>query len=108
VFFQANIVVETNYTLQQFQGRIGADDAPTAIKASGSNAPPPNVFTTAKPAGVNMGGCMGCHGNAKVSAGSDFSFILKEGKFDAPETPSALEGSEGVALRAKYLDIFRR
>ena len=24
----------------------------------------------------NMGGCMGCHGNAQVLFGSDFSFIL--------------------------------
>ena len=31
VFYQANIVVETNYTLQQFQGRISSTGAPTAL-----------------------------------------------------------------------------
>ena len=51
----------------------------------------------------NMGGCMGCHGNAQVSKGTDFSFILAEGFDPAPETPSAL-GS--AVLRAKYLRLF--
>jgi hypothetical protein len=109
VFFQANIVVETNYTLQQFQGRIAAPPvagAPTAVVVPG--VPPPNVVTPAQtPPGlvaVNMGGCMGCHGNAQVAKGSDFSFILAEGITQAPETPSAINSTE---LRKKYLDLFR-
>ena len=109
VFFQANIVVETNYTLQQFQGRISGSPqgtgAPTAEIAPG--VPPPNVVTPLQNfpmvVGVNMGGCMACHGNAQVSKGTDFSFILAEGFDPAPETPSAL-GS--AALRAKYLKLF--
>jgi hypothetical protein len=119
VFFQANIVVETNYTLQQFQGRIstsaGGAGAPTAEVSPG--VPPPNVVTPPPSGtgvvGVNMGGCMGCHGNAQVSKGSDFSFILAEGLTPAPETPSALDGGasaaqrkESVALREKYLNLF--
>jgi hypothetical protein len=131
VFFQANIVVETNYTLQQFQGRIatsaGGAGAPTAVVSPG--VPPPNVVTpngsgtgTSAPSGigpapsvvgVNMGGCMGCHGNAQVSKGSDFSFILAEGPTPAPETPSVLDGGasaaqreESAALREKYLNLF--
>lgn len=110
VFFQANIVVETNYTLQQFQGRISTTPAgagaPTAVVAPG--VPPPNVVTPAMASpgvvGVNMGESMGCHGNAQVSKGSDFSFILSEGFTTAPETPSALASA---ALRAKYLNLFR-
>ncbi len=112
VFFQANIVVETNYTLQQFQGRISTSTqgagAPTAEVAPG--VPPPNVVTPAPSGsgvvGVNMGGCMGCHGNAQVSKGSDFSFILAEGFTPAPETPSALGGAASAALRDKYLKLF--
>jgi hypothetical protein len=104
VFFQANIVVETNYTLQQFQGRVAASGAPTAVPL-----PPPNVVTPAsKPpgvVGVNMGGCMGCHGNAQVSKGTDFSFILAEGPTPYPDTPSALSDA---ALRTRYLNLFRR
>jgi hypothetical protein len=57
-FFQANIVVETDYTLQRFQGTIARSGPPTAL-----GMPPPNVFTPAAnppPAvvGVNMGGCI--------------------------------------------------
>jgi hypothetical protein len=103
VFFQANIVVETNYTLQQFQGRIAGNGAPTAVPL-----PPPNVVTpVSKPpgvAGVNMGGCMGCHGNAQVSKGTDFSFILAKGFTSSPDTPSALGDA---AVRDKYLNLFR-
>jgi len=109
VFFQANIVVETNYTLQQFQGRISTSKdgagAPTAVPAP--KLPPPNVVTPASNphgvVGVNMGGCMGCHGNAQVSKGTDFSFILAEGQTDAPDTPSALGDP---AVRDKYLNLF--
>jgi hypothetical protein len=113
VFFQANIVVETNYTLQQFQGRISSSTAgrgaPTAVAAPG--LPPPNVVTPAsKPpgvAGVNMGGCIGCHGNAQVKNGTDFSFILAEGPSPTPypDAPSALSDA---AVRDKYLNLFRR
>ena len=34
--------------------------------------------------GYNMGGCMGCHGNAQVG-GADFSFILLGGRDTAPD-----------------------
>lgn len=119
VFYQANIVVETNYTLQQFKGRIAQNDAPTSFQGPpppnfpppvpATIAPPPNVFTVngSTATGVNMGGCMGCHGNAQVTKGSDFSFILAEGITGAPETPSALDGGpESLALVSKYRALF--
>jgi len=112
VFYQANIVVETNYTLQQFQGRIfyipgQKNGAPTSL-----GVPPPNVVTPVPHGvvGVNMGGCMGCHGNAQVSAGTDFSFILSEvGNIKSPDAPLA---SGDAQLRAnnsaiRYLDQFQ-
>jgi len=37
----------------------------------------------------NMGGCMGCHGNAQLN-GDDFSFILLQGRVPEPETPTAI------------------
>jgi hypothetical protein len=108
VFYQSNIVVETNYTLQQFQGRISNSAAGTGAPTSLGGSPPPNVVTPAptppRVVGVNMGGCMGCHGNAQVSAGTDFSFILAEGVTKKPDTPDALGDAQ---LRAKYLDLFR-
>jgi hypothetical protein len=109
VFFQANIVVETNYTLQQFQGRIASNDAPTAFQGPAPLNLPPNVFsvTGATVNGVNMGGCMGCHGNAQVTKGSDFSFILAEGSARAPETPSALDGLGSDEVKERYRNLFR-
>ena len=45
----------------------------------------------------NMGGCMGCHGNAQVNVGSDFSFILGDASQNiapdvtGPGTPTDVE-----------------
>jgi hypothetical protein len=108
VFYQANIVVETNYTLQQFQGRISGTGAPTSL----GGLPPPNVVTPAPHGvvGVNMGGCMGCHGNAQVRAGTDFSFILSEvGEIDSPDPPLALGDAQLLANNSafRYLDQFQ-
>lgn len=105
VYYQANIMVETDYTLQQFRGRIAANGAPTSFQAAGA-PPPPNVFAqsagSAAVHGVNMGGCMGCHGNAQV-AGFDFSFILKGGNVRAPETAGA---ESAAAASQRYLQLF--
>jgi hypothetical protein len=46
---------------------------------------------------------MGCHGNAQVSGGSDFSFILAGGETPAPDTPSALKLN---ATAHRYLQLF--
>jgi hypothetical protein len=105
-FFQANIVVETNYTLQMFHGRFGSTNgAPTDFPAKPPSPPPPNVFvfggTPPKVSSYNMGGCMGCHGNAQV-AGSDFSFILNQGPVGFPEPPK----SDPAMLRKKYMQQF--
>jgi hypothetical protein len=111
VFFQANIVVETDYTLQQFQGRIADSGAPTSVPVPPPNPlPPPNVFIPASNppsvVGFNMGGCMGCHGNAQVTQGADFSFILAgDTAVPNPDTPSSLGDA---ALRTRYLNLFRR
>jgi len=101
-------VVETNYTLQRFQGRVAQDGAPTNFPGPPPLNLPPNVYTVtgSTVSGVNMGGCMGCHGNAQVTKGSDFSFILAEGVTRAPETPSALGGPESAAVTEKYRKLF--
>jgi hypothetical protein len=108
VFYQANIVVETNYTLQQFLGRISSSSTGSGAPTSLGGLPPPNVLTPAPTppsvVGVNMGGCMGCHGNAQVIKGTDFSFILAEGPTYSPDTPSAIGDAQ---LRAKYLGLFQ-
>lgn len=99
-YYQANIVVETDYNLQVFSGTFQANtDAnnnpiPTlaGVPTAGlitdfdlSGNPAKNVFYGGN--GYNMGGCMGCHGNAQVFGGGDFSFIITSvGKFNlAPD-----------------------
>lgn len=88
-FRQANIVVETNYTLQMFAGQqiaTGNEAGQTSNYAGGQpfyNIHVPNGATYTK---INMGGCMGCHGNAQA-AGTDFSFMLRGGPVIEPDVP---------------------
>ncbi len=92
-YYQANIVVETNRSLQLFSGGLS-----------------PNISTDWNQDGTqhknsyyagghfNMGGCMGCHGsqgqNPQGQAG-DFSVILARGAVVVPETPS-IETQQGL------------
>lgn len=90
-YFMANIVVEDNYTLQFFRGRQTQGGAASAFNPSG--IPFNNIYTDidGTPTRFNMGGCMGCHGNAQA-AGYDFSFIAleayNEGAYPEPEIPA--------------------
>ncbi|MDR0240751.1 MAG: hypothetical protein LBJ65_04020 [Burkholderia sp.] len=83
-YYQANSVIETDYNLQRFSGEF--DDfrnkkfTITDFTKSGNN------LTNVSHGGnsLNMGGCMGCHGNAQA-AGSGFSFIFLDSPVTAPE-----------------------
>lgn len=72
-YYQANIVVETNRSLQRFSGALAPTNVATDWNADGS--PVKNVYHGGH--AFNMGGCMGCHGAGAQRAGSDFSFILQ-------------------------------
>ncbi len=125
-YYQSNDVVETNYNLQFFSGRLvshGPSFNPpyngllmSDFTTDPFSPPPPsavfqNVFYLQNPNGspvttFNMGGCMGCHGNAQ-QAGDNFSFILNVGRNDAPEplpaptiTAQAVQ-SKAVAAKVK-------
>jgi hypothetical protein len=102
-FSLANIVVETDNTLQEFFAGLffypdnlktglffksefeinaitGQPGGPAFnIYGPPSGSVPPNQFTR-----TNMGGCMGCHGRAQRN-GTDFSFTLSGGPVDRPE-----------------------
>lgn len=90
-FYQANDVVETNYNLQFFSGRLVgesggvlmSDYVDPATSTQPFNTQFLNTFDLSSnpPATYNMGGCMGCHGNAQ-QAGDDFSFIMNVGRND--------------------------
>lgn len=93
-FYLANIVVETNFSLQNFSGRLtaGGDGVATNYPPGGSQPDFKNVvtFDNGSVQKFNMGGCMACHGTAQVDTqrgGNDFSFILQKGKVPAPEFP---------------------
>jgi hypothetical protein len=113
-YYQSNIVLETDYTLQQYAGRVAGDG-----KKTGNKAPtlyPPSNDPYGKPfqnvylrnsgntafTHYSMGGCMGCHGNAQYN-GHDFSFLIGGNAAD-PETtdPTARQAKASQEL------LFRR
>ncbi|MDN5851230.1 MAG: hypothetical protein L0K86_00025 [Actinomycetia bacterium] len=94
-FFTNNEVVETDYTLANFSGRISNEGPATDLPANFAAFNPDRttfqnvlVFDENNKLSetYNMGGCMGCHGNAQL-VGTDFSFILSGGRVPVPETP---------------------
>lgn len=99
---QANIMVETNYTLQEFSGRQTSDGQTSDYTTEGQPVKNIHQLNLGRNAynTFNMGGCMGCHGNAQLG-GSDFSFTLLEGPVIEPEAPTFTE-EQVAALRKKY------
>jgi hypothetical protein len=81
-YYMANLVVETNNGLQNFQG-LPPNITPTSnyqgFTPTGNayNPTVANVSFNGSP--YNMGGCMGCHGVAQL-LGSNFSFVLLDGQ----------------------------
>jgi hypothetical protein len=96
-YYLANILVETNRSLQLFSG--GLSPQPRAAVATSWNADGTQHRNTIYGGHFhNMGGCMGCHGSQgqnRAGAAGDFSVILAVGHVDLPEVPS-LETSTGL------------
>jgi hypothetical protein len=88
-YYQANIVVETNRSLQLFSGGLSSLN-PGAVTTDWNQdgSQRKNVYYGGHFS--NMGGCMGCHGsqgqNPPGQAG-DFSVILAIGSVTAPGVP---------------------
>ena len=86
----ANILVETNYTLQRFSssflgtGSKSEYDSqfPPPFGGSSGNVIHKNLYYAG--AHYNMGGCMGCHGSQGQQQGGDFSVILANGSVSIP------------------------
>ena len=92
-YYQANIVVETNRTLQLFAGTL-TPNITTEWNVDGT----PHKNTYYGGHFLNMGGCMGCHGSQGQNPGGqagDFSVILARGAVQHPEAP-ALQTSKGM------------
>jgi hypothetical protein len=97
-FYLANIVVETNRSLQLFNG--GLVNSLVQGQYAGRFAAPPTVEpgnpthkqTLYAGTANNMGGCMGCHGSQGQSVGGNFSVILARGGIANmnPEPPAPI------------------
>jgi len=93
-YYQANIVVETNQTLQNFAG---------AVNDGGTTVPFLNVYlngATGSP--FQMGGCQGCHGTQAQSMGGDMSRIIALAPYDSIGPIDSIDGDEATA-RQSYL-----
>lgn len=104
----ANIVVETNRTLQLFSSSFLSTGSLSEYDSQFNEpfpfpSPPPSGSTNIHKqviyngAQYNMGGCMGCHGSQGQEHGGDFSVILANGSVTTPEAPAPVTGN-GAAL----------
>jgi hypothetical protein len=97
-YYLANIVVETNQTLQNFFGSLPVNRA----------VPKQNVYIKgAAGSPFQMGGCQGCHGAAGQSNGGDMSVLIGFGPSNAtsPESidDNAATAVESYAVRSRRL-----
>jgi hypothetical protein len=96
-YYLANIVVETNRSLQLFSGGLSPEPA-AAVATSWNVDGTQHKNSYYGGHFYAMGGCMGCHGsqgqNRAKSAG-DFSVILAVGRVLTPEVP-AIETPAGL------------
>jgi hypothetical protein len=86
-YFLANIMVETNQTLQNFTG-----GAPEGVVIKGID----NVVINGK--SVSMGGCQGCHGFQAQGIGGDMSRLIAAATFNAI-VPESLDAGAGRSVR---------
>lgn len=77
-FFMANYVIESDLLLTNFHGSF-VDPFNSSIQ---------NLVADGKT--YNMGGCKGCHGQAQVTFGTDFSFLLDSGNNKPVILPDSL------------------
>jgi len=99
-YYQANIVVETNRSLQLFAGGLSLGGGGVSTEWNQDGTPHKNTYYGGH--FFNMGGCMGCHGSqgqfiSAMQAG-DFSVILARGVTGTgePEVP-AIATSQGLS-----------
>jgi hypothetical protein len=83
-YFMANYVIESDLKLTNFHGSF-ADPFNETIQ---------NIVSNGQ--SYNMGGCMGCHGQAQVTFGTDFSFLLDTGHGKPVRKPDLLQTYQNV------------
>jgi hypothetical protein len=87
-YFLANLMVETNQTLQNFFGGLGSGNVP---------APKQNVyFNGVSGSPFQMGGCQGCHGTQGQSVGGDMSVIVANAPFTSNFGPDPSDADDAT------------
>jgi hypothetical protein len=93
-YYLANIVVETNQTLQNFYGA-----APNGVVV-----PFKNVYLNgASGSPFQMGGCQGCHGTQGQSIGGDMSRLVGAAPSNSTHPPESIDADEQAAVKS-YLE----
>jgi YVTN family beta-propeller protein len=90
-YYLANIVVETNQTLQNFAGSLPLITAIPFLDVYLNGA-------TGSP--FQMGGCQGCHGAAGQSNGGDMSVLIGFGPSNAAGPPESINDSAEAAVKS--------
>jgi hypothetical protein len=94
-YYLANIVVETNHTLQNFFGKVDS---------MGNPAPFQNVYLNgASGSPFQMGGCQGCHGTQGQSIGGDMSRLIGAAPTNSTLAPESIDATEAEAVKS-YLE----
>ncbi len=97
-FYQANIVVETNRSLQLFSGGLTIPPG-EGVSTDWDMGGAPHKNTYYGGMAYNAGGCLGCHGSQGQNPGGqagDFSVILARGSVLNPEYP-AMPTAQGMS-----------
>jgi hypothetical protein len=90
-YYLANIVVETNQTLQNFAGSLPLITATPFL----------NVYLNgAVGSPFQMGGCQGCHGAAGQSLGGDMSVLIGFGPSNAAGPPESIDNPPEAAAKS--------
>jgi hypothetical protein len=106
IYYTANAVIETDYTLGNYSGQIAPSGAPTDFAPDGTTPFENIVFlpfqgSGAFPTPLNMGGCTGCHASSALR-GTDFSFSLVQSTVRSPEPTQPFQ-STNFLLRDRSL-----
>lgn len=101
-YYLANIVVETNQTLQNFFGA-----APNGVVV-----PFKNVYLKgAQGSPFQMGGCKGCHGTQGQSIGGDMSRLIGTAPANSTHPPESIDADAVASIKSYFersLDEIRR
>jgi hypothetical protein len=90
-YYLANIVVETNQTLQNFFGQ-----APEGLVQ-----PFKNVYLNGAPGSpFQMGGCQGCHGTQGQSVGGDMSRLIGAAPSNSAGPPESIDAGETASAKS--------